>query len=138
MKYWLFIIFTVGIIKVNAQTTTKPIDTFSYVEQMPTFSYNMRQYLAENIHYPDSAIVHNIEGRIVVKFVVNEDGHISDCEVIKGIDKDCDEEALRVVKSMPRWNPGMQDGKAVKVYFNQPIVFKLEDPIDKISGGILH
>jgi protein TonB len=87
----------------------------------------MRKYLAENIHYPDSAIEHNIEGRVIVKFVVNEDGRISDCEIVKRVDKDCDEEALRVVKKMPRWKPGIQNGKAVRVYLTLPIVFKLRN-----------
>jgi len=87
----------------------------------------MGEYLSANLHYPDSARYHNIEGRVVIKFVVNEDGSISDAVVIKGIDKYCDEEALRVVRNMPPWKPGYQNGKYVKVYFSLPIVFKLED-----------
>jgi protein TonB len=62
----------------------------------------------------------------VVKFVVNEDGHISEVQVVRGIGGGCDEEAKRVVQAMPAWKPGKQNGKAVKVYFTLPIQFKLE------------
>jgi protein TonB len=61
-----------------------------------------------------------------VKFVVEDDGTISDVEVMKGIGFGCDEEAIRVVKSMPKWNPGVQNGKNVRVYYNMPIVYKLD------------
>ncbi len=101
--------------------------TFTYVEQMPVSGYDFQKYLAENIHYPDSAIAHNIEGRVVIKFIVSEDGSIIDCKVVKGVSEELDAEALRVVRSFPKWIPGRQNGKAVKVYFTLPIVFKLED-----------
>jgi protein TonB len=61
-----------------------------------------------------------------VKFVVNEDGDISDAQVLRGIGGGCDQEALRVVKSMPKWKPGKQNGRAVKVYFTLPVTFRLE------------
>jgi protein TonB len=85
------------------------------------------KYLSENLHYPDSARVHNIEGRVTVKFVVNEDGHISECEIASSVNNYLDEEALRIIGKMPRWKPGKQNGKRVRVYFTAPIVFKLED-----------
>ena len=105
----------------------KTAATLTYVEQMPMPDFEYQKYLSENLHYPDSAIAHNIEGRVIVKFVVNEDGHISDCEITQSVNTYLDEEALRVIRKMPRWKPGKQDGKYVKVYFNAPVIFKLED-----------
>jgi TonB family protein len=101
---------------------------FNYVEQMPQPPYDLGKYLSENIQYPDNARENNIEGRVIIRFVVNEDGHISDCAIVKSVSGDCDTEALRVIKNMPPWKPGRQNGKEVKVYYNQPISFKLEDP----------
>lgn len=103
-----------------------PPTVFSYVEQMPVSGYDIPSYLGKNIKYPDAARENNIEGRVVVKFVVNEDGHISEVQVVRGIGGGCDEEAKRVVQAMPPWKPGKQNGKAVKVYFTLPIQFKLE------------
>ena len=100
---------------------------FVYVDEMPSAPFDYNQYLVQHLQYPDSAIAHNIEGKVIIKFIVNEDGHISGCKVIKGFDKDCDAEALRVVRNMPAWKPGKIKGKPVKVYFNLPISFKLAD-----------
>ena len=105
----------------------KPKSVFNYVEQMPVLSVDMGTYLSEHLHYPKYARNHDIEGRLIVKFVVNEDGSVSDVYIVKGIGESCDEEAKRVVTAMPKWIPGRQNGKAVKVYFTLPIVFKLED-----------
>lgn len=118
--------------KLKPEKEKEPTDSaqkkiFMYVEQMPQAPYDYQQYLAQNIHYPDSAQAHNIEGRVIIRFIVNEDGKISDCVVWKSVDDDIDAEALRVVKSFPPWRPGKQNGKYVKVYFTLPIVFKLED-----------
>jgi len=93
--------------------------------QRPVPGYDLGKYLAENIQYPERAMDKNREGRVVVKFVVNEDGSISDCQIVKGINKECDKEALRVISNMPPWKPGMKDGKPVKVMFQQPVVFRL-------------
>jgi protein TonB len=99
---------------------------FNYVEQMPAPSFDMGAYLNKNIVYPEAAREANIEGRVIVKFVVTEDGSISDVQIVRGIDGGCNEEAVRVVKAMPKWKPGKQNGKPVKVYFTLPISFKLE------------
>jgi TonB family protein len=109
------------------ETGPKPI--FTAVEQNPEFiggQAKMYQYLGEHIKYPAAAQRANISGRVFVKFVVEDDGTISDVEVMKGIGFGCDEEAIRVVKSMPKWNPGVQNGKNVRVYYNMPIVYKLD------------
>ncbi len=94
---------------------------------MPTAEYDYNAYLAKNIHYPDSAREHNVEGRVIVKFVVKEDGTIVDCTVKKGVNKYLAAEALRIVSNMPSWKPGTKNGKPIKVYFTLPIKFQLED-----------
>lgn len=131
MKLLLFIAAFVCSFTVQAQKEgkTKKSDKqiFTYVDQMPEPTFDYLQYLGENTHYPDSARAHNIEGRVVVKFVVTEKGYITDAQVTKSVDKDLDAEALRVIRKMPRWKPGRQNGKPVKVYFTAPINFKLED-----------
>jgi protein TonB len=100
---------------------------YNYVDGVPSPGYDIKQYLGDNTHYPDSAMVHKIEGRVIVKFIVNEDGNITDTRVEKGVSKELDEEAIRVVKNMPQWKPGIQNGKPVKVYYTLPIVFKLNN-----------
>ena len=99
---------------------------FVYVEQMPAAAYDMNAYIAKNIHYPDSAKAHGTMGRVIINFVVNEDGSISDCNVVRGIGDGCDEEAKRVICNMPKWKPGKQNGKAVAVRFTTPVTFSLQ------------
>ncbi len=126
MKYILFIsclLFSPG---THAQESKEP-GIFVYVDEAPKCEYDLGQYLSHNLHYPSYARKHNIEGRVVVKFVVDEDGSITGCVVEKGIGGKCDQEALRVVKKMPSWKPGKIKGKPVKVYYRLPIEFKLED-----------
>jgi TonB family protein len=104
-------------------------EIFTAVEQNPEFvggQAKMYQYLGENIKYPAAAQRANVSGRVFVKFIVEEDGSIGNVAVMKGIGFGCDEEAIRVVKSMPRWKPGVQNGKYVRVYYNMPIVYRLD------------
>lgn len=100
-------------------------EVFTYVEQMPEAGYDIQSYLGKNIQYPPQAREANIQGRVVVKFVVDENGSIGNIQVVKGIGGGCDEEARRVVAGMPKWKPGKSNGKAVKVYFTLPIKFTL-------------
>jgi protein TonB len=97
-----------------------------YVDQMPEFNGNINQYLAINIVYPASAREANVDGRVVIKFVVSEDGSVTGAVVEKGVNGALDAEALRVVRGMPKWKPGRQNGKAVKVYFRVPVRVTLE------------
>ena len=97
----------------------------SYVEQMPAFDGDVNKYLANNIQYPPMARESGTKGRVVIRFVVNEDGSVSNLTVMKGIGSGCEEEAIRVIKGMPKWRPGKQNGKAVKVFFTLPINFVL-------------
>lgn len=127
MKYLLLPLAILLTVAVSAQTTDNDKKVFTYVEQMPSPAYSLGEYLGNNIVYPDSARERNIEGRVIVQFTVDEVGNITDSKVLRGIGGGCDEEALRVIKSMPRWRPGKSDGKPVKVMYTQPISFKLEE-----------
>lgn len=120
----------IATIKQNEQIIEKPKEPeiFISVEQMPQFkggTSEMYRFIADNLKYPVIAQQNGIQGRVTVRFVVLESGAISDVQVLRGIDAACDKEAMRVVKSMPDWFPGKQNGKEVKVYFTLPIVFKL-------------
>ena len=102
---------------------------FTSVEQMPQFpggQVALMKYLSENIHYPVVAQENGVQGRVVVAFVVERDGSISDVHVARGVDPSLDKEAVRVVKSMPKWQPGKQNGSAVRVKFNVPVAFRLQ------------
>ena len=85
----------------------------------------LMEYLSKNIEYPKAARESGIQGRVFVSFIVEKDGSISNVKVIRSIGGGCDEEAVRVVKAMPKWKPGKQRGKAVRVSYMLPVVFKL-------------
>lgn len=94
----------------------------------PGGTAEMMKYLSKNIKYPEIAIQANIQGRVNLRFVVGKDGSIENVTVAKGVPgcPECDREAVRVVKSMPKWKPAKNDGKVVKSYFNLPVTFKLQ------------
>ena len=103
-------------------------EIFTFVEEYPEFPGGdkaLREYILNNIKYPEVARTSGITGTVYVQFVVEKDGSISDVKVVRGIGGGCDEEAVRVVKSMPKWKPGKQRGQPVRVYFTLPIEFKL-------------
>ena len=102
---------------------------YNQPEVMPEFPGGMEammKYLSENLKYPEQAKEKKTQGRVLVSFVVEKNGSISDVKVVKGIGNGCDEEAVRVIKAMPKWKPGMQNGKKVRVSFAIPISFKLQ------------
>ncbi len=102
---------------------------FTVVEQMPMFPGGdaaLMSYLAKNISYPTVAAENGVQGRVVVGFVVERDGSITDVSVLRGVDPSLDREAMRVVKSMPRWTPGKQNGSAVRVKYQVPVAFRLQ------------
>ncbi|MBQ1665874.1 MAG: energy transducer TonB [Bacteroidaceae bacterium] len=104
-------------------------EIFQVVEQMPEFPGGMQAlmaYLSKNIKYPSVAQDNGIQGRVLVSFVVNKDGSIVDPEVIKSVDAALDKEAMRVIKAMPKWNPGKQRGKPVRVKYTVPVLFRLQ------------
>ena len=104
-------------------------EIFKVVEEMPEFpggAAKMMEYIQKNMKYPLMARESDIQGRVFVNFVVEPDGSISNVTVMRGIGGGCDEEALRVVNSMPKWKPGKQRGSAVRCSFTVPIIFKLQ------------
>jgi protein TonB len=86
----------------------------------------LMRFLQNNIKYPDMARKQDVQGRVVIRFIVDSEGHINEVKLFRGIGFGCDEEAVRVVKMMPAWKPGRNDGKPVSVYFDLPIHFSLE------------
>ena len=101
---------------------------FVAADVMPSFPGGMAEmfkYIARNINYPQIARDHNITGTVNLSFVVERDGSITNVQVLRGIGGGCDEEAVRVIKSMPRWNPGMQRSEPVRVRFSIPVTFRL-------------
>ncbi len=107
---------------VSTENTDKPR---IWVEQMPQFIGDMNAYIAAHLHYPELARSAGIDGKVLVEFVVNEDGSVSNAKILTSIGGGCDEEALRMVSSMPHWKPGKQNGMPVKVLFTLPIRFVL-------------
>ena len=102
---------------------------FDIVEQQPLFPGGpaaLMKYLSENTKYPVVAQENGVQGRVYVQFVVEKDGSISDVHVLRGVDPSLDKEAVRVVKSMPRWTPGKQNGITVRVNYRVPVLFRLQ------------
>jgi len=115
--------------RVITEEPQKP-QIFSHVEVMPQFPGGdaaMMKWLTENINYPTIAQEQGIQGRVSLRFVVKPDGSIDEVEIQKGLDPSCDKEAVRVVKKMPRWIPGKQNGNPVYVYYSLPVYFKLQN-----------
>ena len=103
-------------------------EVYQIVEEMPEFPGGMQklmEFLSNNIQYPQVAREEGIQGRVFVGFIVEPDGSISNVKVQRGIGSGCDEEAVRVIKSMPKWEPGKQRGQAVHVSYQIPINFRL-------------
>ena len=102
---------------------------FQVVETMPSFpggDADLFKFLSTNVKYPVIAQENGIQGRVICQFVVNKDGTIVDVEVVRSVDPSLDKEAIRVIKSMPKWSPGKQRGKPVRVKYTLPVNFKLQ------------
>ncbi|HEX3386474.1 MAG TPA: energy transducer TonB [Mucilaginibacter sp.] len=102
---------------------------FTSVEQIPMFPGGFEalyKYLTQNIHYPASAVKDKIEGKVFLTFVVEKDGSLTDIKVVRGVSADIDTEALRVLKESPKWQPGTQNSRPVRVQFTVPISFLLQ------------
>lgn len=98
-------------------------DIFEIVENMPQFPGNINKWIAKNTKYPQIALENGIYGTVFIKFVIGKDGSVESAEVYRGVDASLDKEALRVIKSMPKWKPGLQRNKPVRVSFTLPIKF---------------
>ena len=126
------------IMKVTQRVADEPVKedkpevenkVFDVVEQMPSFPGGpsaLMQYLSNNVKYPVVAQENGVQGRVVVSFVVERDGSITDVKVVRSVDPSLDREASRVVSSMPKWIPGKQNGSPVRVKYNVPVSFKLQ------------
>lgn len=115
--------------EVIAQPEEEEAKVFDVVEVMPQFPGGPQalfEYLSKNIKYPVVAEENGVQGRVIVTFVVEKDGSITDVQVVKSVDPSLDKEAMRVVKSMPNWIPGKQNGSAVRVKYTVPVTFRLQ------------
>ena len=115
---------------VQEEEVVEEPQVFFIVEDMPEFpggELALRKYIAENVRYPEMAKENDIQGTVYVRFVVDTDGSVKNVEVIRGVDQLLDKEAKRVVESLPKWKPGKQRGKAVKVSHSVPIKFALQN-----------
>jgi periplasmic protein TonB len=116
-------------VKTDEEESAEEAQIFMVVESMPEYPGGeaaLYAYLAENIKYPQMAKESGIQGRVFVTFVVERDGRVTDVRVLRGIGGGCDEEAIRVVEGMPKWSPGKQRGKSVRVQYNLPVKFTLQ------------
>ena len=120
------------------QTVVSDDQTFSVVEQMPEYPGGMRaglEFMARNLRYPTKAREAGKQGRVIVQFVVRKDGSLSDFKVLRPVDPWLDAEAIRVISTMPKWKPGMQEGKPVSVKFTLPVTFMLGGTNHKPKAG---
>ncbi len=114
--------------EVGVTEDTDEPEVFVFVEEMPEFpggTDSMAKFIHAHLEYPDSAQMHGIQGKVMVEFVIDEEGRLINPKIVKGMGWGCDEEVLRVVRLMPRWKPGKQKGRPVKVRFVLPIKFQL-------------
>ncbi len=103
-------------------------DAFNVVEQMPEFpggAVEMMKFLNENVKYPEAAEKTGTQGRVIVQFIVEADGSITNVKVVKNVSEEIDAEAVRVINAMPKWKPGSQSGKPVRVKYTIPVTFRL-------------
>ncbi len=117
------------VVEIPAEKADTKDEVFMVVEQMPEFPGGMKElmtYLKDNIKYPKAAQDKKVQGRVIVQFVVEKDGTPTEFNVIRSVDPTLDAEALRVMKEMPKWKPGMQKGQAVRVKYTVPVSFKLQ------------
>jgi len=145
-KVWVFMVL-VGLLACRTATAQEtiipyrpgfgPVDegkVYDVVEQMPSFPGGpaaMMEFISRSIVYPVSALKQELQGRVIVSFIVERDGRLSNAKVVKSVAPDLDKEALRIVKKMPRWIPGQQNGRKVKVKYTVPITFRLNKQIKK-------
>ena len=128
MKKLFLIVFFMAFVSVNAYSQSKAQDdaVYSMVSEQPSFPGGMQEmmkFISENRKYPAEAKAKDVHGKVIVAFVVERDGSLSDVKIRRGIGYGCDEEAIRLIKSMPKWTPGKQNGKAVRVSMMLPVSF---------------
>ncbi len=102
-------------------------EIFQFVEEMPHFNGDLNKWLQKNTRYPSAALENGISGKVYVEFVVEKDGTVTQVKVARSVDRELDAEAVRVVSSMPKWSPGKQRDKAVRVKYTVPINFQMQN-----------
>ena len=117
------------VVEVKKPVVDKPEEVFTSVEQMPQFPGGdeaLMKFLSSHINYPPMAAENNVQGKVILQFVVGTDGRVGEVKIARSVDKDLDKEAVRVVKSLPKFIPGRQNGQAVPVWYTLPVSFKLQ------------
>ena len=104
----------------------KVLEKAEVMPEFPGGEQAMMKFVAENVQYPEEAKEKEISGRVLVSFIVEKNGSINEVKVMKGIGGGCNEEAVRVISAMPKWKPGKQEGKPVRVSYMMPITYKLQ------------
>ena len=120
-----------GVPVIEKEPVSKPAtnEIFRSVEQMPQFPGGeaaLMKYIQSHLKYPENAAKNNIEGRVVVQMVIDSIGQVGEVKVVRSVEKELDKEAIRVCKSLPKFTPGRQNGKAVSVWYTLPITFKIQ------------
>jgi protein TonB len=108
-----------------------PEKVHTYVELMPRFpggDEGLIKFITTHLVYPPAAVENNVEGKVLVQFVVDRQGYVKDVKVFRSVNRELDSAAISVVKLMPRWTPGSQDGEPVNVRYSLPVTFRLNDP----------
>ena len=128
MKKLFLIVFFMAFVSVNAYSQSKEQDdaVYSIVSEQPSFPGGMQEmmkFISENRKYPAEAKAKDVHGKVIVAFVVERDGSLGDVKIRRGFGYGCYEEAIRLIKSMPKWTPGKQNGKAVRVSMMLPVSF---------------
>ena len=122
--------------QVTEEAVPQSKKVYESVEQMPEFPGGMEglmRYLQQNVQYPPIAVQNNVQGRVILQFVIDETGQVGDVEVVRSVSEEVDAEAVRVVKSMPKFEPGRQNGEPVAVWYTLPIAFKMQ--VDRKPSG---
>ena len=131
MKRIIFIVLAIMVtLSINAQSEATHVEekVYDVVEEMPQFPGGpsaLFEYLSNNLQYPVVAEENGVQGRVIVTFIVEKDGSISNAKVVKAVDPSLDKEAIRLVESMPNWIPGKQNGEPVRVKYTVPVTFRL-------------
>ena len=131
MKYILITITLLNVFslaKAQQPDTSQDDKIFTAVEKDPIFKGGIGkfyQYLSENLHYPANAVKNHLQGKVFITFVVEKDGKLTDVKVVRGVSEDIDAEAIRVIKGSPKWDPGTQNGRPVRVQYTMPLNFTL-------------
>ena len=122
----LLIVNTNAMAQNKKAANDKVLEKAEVMPEFPGGEQAMMKFVSENVQYPEEAKEKEISGHVLVGFIVEKDGSVNEVKIVRGIGGGCDEEAVRVVKAMPKWKPGKQDGKTVRVSYTMPFFFKMQ------------